>query len=51
MILEEIHEPDLGVPRRMAPFIVLSTVATHLFGGSAGREGTAVQMGGSLAES
>ena len=31
------------------PAILLSTVATHLFGGSAGREGTAVQMGGSLA--
>ncbi len=33
----------------MAPLIVLSTVVTHLFGGSAGREGTAVQLGGSIA--
>jgi H+/Cl- antiporter ClcA len=33
----------------MAPLILVSTVVTHLFGGSAGREGTAVQLGGSLA--
>src|SRR5208282_929985 len=43
------HKPSSGVPGRMAPAILLSTLATHLFGGSAGREGTAVQMGGSLA--
>jgi H+/Cl- antiporter ClcA len=34
----------------MAPGIVFATIGTHLFGGSAGREGTAVQMGGSLAD-
>ncbi|MDX2187456.1 MAG: chloride channel protein [Opitutaceae bacterium] len=50
LILEQIHEPGGGVPRRMAPFILLATLVTHLCGGSAGREGTAVQMGGSLAE-
>jgi H+/Cl- antiporter ClcA len=33
----------------MAPLILLATVITHLFGGSAGREGTALQMGGSIA--
>jgi len=33
----------------MAPLILAGTLITHLFGGSAGREGTAVQMGGSLA--
>lgn len=49
LILDEIHSPTSGVPLRMAPLILLSTVVTHLFGGSAGREGTAVQMGGSLA--
>ena len=37
------------VPARMAPMVVVGTVVTHLFGGSAGREGTAVQMGASLA--
>jgi H+/Cl- antiporter ClcA len=37
------------VPSRMAPLVLIGTLITHLFGGSAGREGTAVQMGGSLA--
>ncbi|MDP0499142.1 MAG: voltage-gated chloride channel family protein [Verrucomicrobiota bacterium JB022] len=49
LILDRIHEPGGGVPVRMAPLVLLGTIATHLFGGSAGREGTAVQMGGSLA--
>ncbi len=49
LILEEIHEPGGGVPTRMAPLVLIGTLITHLFGGSAGREGTAVQMGGSLA--
>ncbi len=49
LIVDQIHEPGGGVPFRMAPFILVATVLTHLFGGSAGREGTAVQMGGSLA--
>lgn len=49
LIIEEIHEPGAGVPLRMAPLVLVTTVITHLFGGSAGREGTAVQMGGSLA--
>ncbi len=49
LIIDSIHEPSGGVPRRMAPLILLSTLVTHLFGGSAGREGTAIQMGGSLA--
>ena len=49
LIVDQIHQPGGGVPFRMAPLILVSTVLTHLFGGSAGREGTAVQMGGSLA--
>lgn len=49
LIMDEIHEPGGGVPARMAPLVLLGTLLTHLFGGSAGREGTAVQMGGSLA--
>jgi H+/Cl- antiporter ClcA len=49
LIMEEIHEPGGGVPLRMAPLVLIGTLVTHLFGGSAGREGTAVQMGGSLA--
>jgi H+/Cl- antiporter ClcA len=49
LILEQIHEPGGGVPARMTPLVLIGTVVTHLFGGSAGREGTAVQMGGSIA--
>ncbi len=50
LIIEEIHEStDSGVSIRMTPLIVITTVLTHLFGGSAGREGTAVQIGGSIA--
>ncbi|HEX4412616.1 MAG TPA: voltage-gated chloride channel family protein [Lacipirellulaceae bacterium] len=49
LIIDQIHEPDGGVPIRLAPLVLIGTVVTHLFGGSAGREGTAVQMGGSLA--
>lgn len=50
LIMDEIHDPGGGVPFRMAPLVLLTTVITHLFGGSAGREGTAVQIGGSLAQ-
>lgn len=49
LIVDEIHAPGGGVPLRMAPLVLAGTLITHLFGGSAGREGTAVQMGGSLA--
>jgi H+/Cl- antiporter ClcA len=49
LLIDEIHQPGAGVPRRMAPLILASTLVTHLFGGSAGREGTALQMGGSIA--
>lgn len=48
LIIDEIHESSSAVPGRMAPLILFSTVLTHLVGGSAGREGTAVQMGGSI---
>lgn len=50
VILEELHVNRGRVPLRMAPFVLGGTLMTHLFGGSAGREGTAVQMGGSLAD-
>ncbi|HAR39399.1 MAG TPA: hypothetical protein DCS09_12950 [Porphyromonadaceae bacterium] len=49
LVMDEIHKPGGGIPFRMAPFVLISTVVTHLFGGSAGREGTAVQIGGSVA--
>lgn len=49
LIMDEIHKPGGGIPPEMTPLILFTTVITHLFGGSAGREGTAVQMGGSVA--
>ncbi|MFM7063703.1 MAG: chloride channel protein [Actinomycetes bacterium] len=50
LVLDEIHGPTDWVPRRMAPMVLVGTVVTHLFGGSAGREGTAIQMSGSLTD-
>ncbi|MNJ95020.1 H(+)/Cl(-) exchange transporter ClcA [compost metagenome] len=49
-LLEELHTPQQVIPFRMAPLIVVGTLVTHLFGGSAGREGTAIQMGGAIAD-
>ena len=49
-LIEEIHTPKNIIPFKMAPLIYIGTVITHLFGGSAGREGTAVQMGGAIAD-
>jgi H+/Cl- antiporter ClcA len=49
-LIEEIHSPRDIIPFKMAPLIYIGTVITHLFGGSAGREGTAVQMGGAIAD-
>jgi H+/Cl- antiporter ClcA len=50
LILEEIHQPASQIPWPMAPLVAWATVFSHLFGASTGREGTAVQMGGSLAD-
>ena len=49
LIIDELLSPRDGVPAAMAPLVLTGTLLTHLAGGSAGREGTAVQMGGSLA--
>lgn len=48
-ILEEIENDEAKVSTWMAPFILLSSLGTHLFGGSAGREGVGVIMGASVA--
>jgi H+/Cl- antiporter ClcA len=58
LILDEIHTeipgtphaPNRTIPARMTPLILIGTAVTHLFGGSAGREGTAIQTGASLAD-
>lgn len=49
LLLEAYYTPRVDIPWKMAPMIILSTLATHLFGGSAGREGTAIQYGGAIA--
>lgn len=50
LLLEEYDNPKKTIPFKMAPLVLLGTLLTHLFGGSAGREGTAVQMGGAIAD-
>lgn len=50
LIIDTIHDGGPEVPLRMAPMVLLGTVSAHLFGASVGREGTAVQMGASLAD-
>lgn len=50
LLLDEIHDPQRTIPLRMTPLILIGTFLTHLFGGSAGREGTALQTGASLAD-
>lgn len=50
LLLEEYENPQKTIPFKMAPLVLIGTLITHLFGGSAGREGTAVQMGGAIAD-
>ena len=50
LLLEEYEKPQKKIPFIMAPLVLVSTLITHLFGGSAGREGTAVQMGAAIAD-
>jgi len=50
LLIDEIHDPKKVVPLRMVPLVLGGTVLSHLFGASVGREGTAVQMGGALAD-
>lgn len=50
LVIDTIHDDGPELPLRMAPMVLAGTVLTHLFGGSAGREGTAVQMGASLTD-
>ncbi len=50
LVIEEVNSNRSQIPTRMAPLVLLGTIVTHLCGGSAGREGTAIQMGASLAD-
>jgi H+/Cl- antiporter ClcA len=50
LILQEYDKPKKIIPLKMAPMIYLGTIFTHLFGASAGREGTAIQMSASISD-
>lgn len=50
LVISAVHSGD-RIPLRMTPSIFISTTLTHLFGGSAGREGAALQIGGSIGNS
>jgi H+/Cl- antiporter ClcA len=50
LVIDTIHDEGPEIPLRMAPMVLIGTVLTHVFGGSAGREGTAVQMGASITD-
>lgn len=47
LVISTLHA-ESQIPFRMAPLIFVATITTHLFGGSAGREGAALQLGGSI---
>ena len=48
MVLMVVRSDQNTMPGRVAPLILIATALTHLFGGSAGREGAALQFGASL---
>lgn len=50
LIIGHIHHGQGKVPLRMGPIVFICTFITHLFGGSTGREGAAIQMGASISE-
>ncbi len=50
LLIRQVRQPTTPLPWVMAPFIVLGTLVSQLFGASVGREGTAVQMGAALAD-
>ncbi len=48
LIFEVGHGTEKDIPLRLVPIVTVATWITHLFGGSAGREGVAVQLGATL---
>ena len=51
MVLMVVRSDQNTMPGRVAPLILIATALTHLFGGSAGREGAALHLGGSIGNS
>lgn len=50
LVIEEVHQPMEGVPTRLAPMVMIAATAGHLFGAAVGREGAAIQMSASMAD-
>ena len=50
MVFETAQGKNDKIPLRLVPLITISTWITHLFGGSAGREGVAVQIGATISD-
>ena len=50
MVFGVAHGKESEIPLRMIPMVAVSTWLTHLFGGSAGREGVAIQIGATLGQ-
>lgn len=50
LLIDEFHAPKKTIPFKMGPMVLMGTLLTHLGGGSAGREGTALQIGASIAD-
>ncbi len=48
LVIEQGNGGEEDIPLRLIPLTLFGTITTHLFGGSVGREGTAVQMGGAM---
>jgi len=51
LVFKTAHGETDHLPKRLVPLIIISTWLTHLFGGSAGREGVAVQIGATVSHS
>ncbi|MCT4663610.1 MAG: chloride channel protein [Flavobacteriales bacterium] len=50
LIIDQFFDPTKRLPWLMAPLVLVGTTITHVFGGSVGREGSAVQMGGVISD-
>lgn len=48
LLFEKVQHKRSTIGIRLIPLVVFSTWITHLFGGSSGREGVAVQIGGTI---
>lgn len=48
LVFEVADKKEREIPKRLVPLVMLATWITHLFGGSAGREGVAVQLGATI---